>query len=119
MLRDPKTLPVDAPVSEVRAILENPSVQMVLLTDGATFAGAVTDVPADASPEMRALDFADLEPETIGVDEPASIALARTAASPHRRLVVVGDDSRLLGLLCLNASRTRFCGATGDGTIDG
>src|SRR6185436_17545759 len=57
MLRDPKTLPVDAPVSEVRAILENPSVQMVLLTDGATFAGAVTDVPADASPEMRALDF--------------------------------------------------------------
>ena len=39
MLRNPKTLSVDAPVSEVRAILENPSVQMVLLTDGQRFAG--------------------------------------------------------------------------------
>jgi hypothetical protein len=90
---------------------------MVLLTDGPTFAGAVTDVPADAPPEQRALDFADTEPDTIGADEPASAAFARTAANPHRRLVVVGADATLLGLLCLNETRTRFCGATGDGTV--
>ena len=119
MLRNPKTLPVDAPVSEVRALLENPSVQMVLLADGQTFAGAITDLPADAPPEQRAVDFADPDPDTIGPDEPASTAFARTAASPHRRLVVVGDDARLLGLLCLDESRTRFCGATGSGTVDG
>ena len=119
MLRNPKTLPSDAPVSEVRAILENPSVQMVLLTDGQMFAGAVTDVPAGAPPEQRALDFADREPDTIGPDEPASAALARTAANPHRRVVVVDDQARLLGLLCLNETRTRFCGAPGGGTPDG
>lgn len=119
MLRNPKTLPVDAPVSEVQAILENPSVQMVLLTDGPTFAGAITDLHPDAPPEQRAVDFADPDSDTIGPDEPASTAFARTAASPHRRLVVVGDDARLLGLLCLDASGTRFCGATGSGTVDG
>ena len=59
MLRNPKTLPVDAPVSEVRALLENPSVQMVLLADGQTFAGAIMDLPADAPPGQRAVDFAD------------------------------------------------------------
>lgn len=31
MLRDPKTLPWDASVEDVRAVLANPSVQMVLL----------------------------------------------------------------------------------------
>lgn len=60
MLTNPKTLFVDAPVSEVRAILQNPSVQMVL----------------------------------------------------------VDDDASLLGLLCLDESRTRFCGAAGSGTVD-
>ena len=119
MLRNPKTLPVDAPVSEVRAMLENPSVQMVLLADDSTFAGAITDIPRDAAPEQRALDFADLEPDTIGPDEPASTAFARAAASPHRRIVVLGDDATLLGLLCLNESRTRFCGVPGSGAVDG
>jgi CBS domain-containing protein len=118
MLTNPKTLPVDAPVSEVRAILQNPSVQMVLLTDGQTFAGAITNLPPDAPPKRLALEFADPEPDTIGPDEPASTALARTAANPHRRVVVVGDDASLLGLLCLDASRTRFCGAAGSGTFD-
>ena len=44
MLRDPKTLPADATVGEVRELLERPSVQMVLLADAGVFAGAVTDV---------------------------------------------------------------------------
>ncbi len=119
MLRNPKTLPVDAPVSEVRAMLENPSVQMVLLADGSMFAGAITDIPHEAAPEQRALDFAEPEPDTIGPDEPAATALVRAAASPHRRIVVLGDDATLLGLLCLNESGTRFCGVPGSGTVDG
>ena len=90
MLRNPKTLPVDAPVSEVRAMLENPSVQMVLP-----------------------------EPDTIAPDEPASTAFVRAAASPHRRIVVLGADATLLGLLCLNESGTRFCGVPGSGTVGG
>jgi CBS domain-containing protein len=115
MLLNPKTLSVDATVSDARVALENPSVQMLLLTDGPTFAGAITDLPTDALPGQRALEFADSTPETIGPDEPAPTGFARTAANPHRRLVVVDDEARLLGLLCLDQTRTRFCGGKGTG----
>src|SRR5262245_7566251 len=111
MLRNPKTLPADARVADVRVLLENPHVQMVLLTRGQTFVGAITDLPGDALPDQPALDFVDPSSETIGPDEPADRAFARTAANPHRRVVVVDDEARLHGLLCLNESRTRFCGA--------
>jgi CBS domain-containing protein len=118
MVRNPKTLPADARVSDVRAMLENPSVQMVLLADGQTLAGTITELPSDARPDRPARDYADRDPETIGADEPASVAFTRTAANPHRRLVVVDDDARLVGLLCLDESRTRFCGAPAGWTCD-
>ena len=111
MLRNPKTLSADARVADAREILENPHVQMVLLTNGQTFVGALTELPGDALADQPALDFADPAPETIGPDAPAAEAFARTAANPHRRVIVVDDQARLHGLLCLNESRTRFCGA--------
>jgi CBS domain-containing protein len=109
MLRDPKTLAGDASVGEVRAQLENPKLQMVLLADGGKLVGAVTAIPDGAAADERALRYADPDPETISPDEPALAAFDRAAASPHRRVIVVGDDGSLLGLLCLNLSRTRFC----------
>jgi CBS domain-containing protein len=109
MLRDPKTLDGDASVGEVRTQLANPKVQMVLLADGGRFLGAVTAIPAGAAADERALDYADADPETISPGEPALAAFDRAAASAHRRVIVLRDDGSLLGLLCLNASRTRFC----------
>ena len=109
MLRDPKTLRGDASVAEVRAQLENPKVQMVLLADGGRFLGAVTAIPAGAAADERALDYSDPDPDTISPDESALTAFDRAAASAARRVIVVGDDGSLLGLLCLNVSRTRFC----------
>jgi len=117
MLRSPKTLPADARVSDARAVLENPSVQMVLLVDGQRLAGAIAELPPDAPSSESAICYADATPDTIGPDEPASQALARTASHPHRRLIVVDEQARLLGLLCLNKSRTRFCGAAGNDAI--
>jgi len=66
-------------------------------------------VPDDADPEAPALAFADPDPETISPGESAQSAFERTAGSPHRRVVVLGDDGALLGLLCLNMAGTRFC----------
>jgi CBS-domain-containing membrane protein len=110
MLRDPKTLTADASVAEVRDQLANPRVQMVLLADDRAFKGAVTQIPADAAPDDRALDYADPEAEVISPRASADDAFERAAASPTRRVVVLDDDRTLLGLLCLNASRTGFCG---------
>lgn len=110
MLRTPKTLPGDATAGEVRGLLENPSVQLVLLADGSVFRGAVSDVPAEAPAAAAAHDYALAEPPTIAVDDTADAAFERASAEPLRRLVVLGEGDELLGLVCLNSTRTRFCG---------
>jgi CBS domain-containing protein len=110
MVVDPKTLGADASVAEVRDQLANPKVQLVLLTDGRAFRGAITRLPAEAAPDDPALAYADPEAETISPRASADEAFERAAASPNRRVIVLDDDQNLVGLLCLNPSRTGFCG---------
>ena len=110
MLRDPKTLPADATVGQVRELLERPSVQMVLLADAGVFAGAVTELPPGVADDALALDVADSSPSTLGPTESAATAFELAARLPHRRVVVLDEQRKLLGLLCLNEARTRFCG---------
>lgn len=109
MLRTPKTLPGDASAGEVRGLLENPSVQLVLLADDGVFRGAVSEVPGDAPADAAAREFALSELPTIAVDDTAEAAFERASLEPLRRLVVLGDGDELLGLVCLNSARTRFC----------
>jgi CBS domain-containing protein len=116
MLRNPKTLGVDTRVEDVRRMLENPSVQMVLLIDGQRFAGSITEIPEAADPDAPALDYTETDPQTISPDADAETAFARTAAAPSRRLIVLDHDRTLVGLLCLNQAHTGFCGAGIDGT---
>jgi CBS-domain-containing membrane protein len=114
MLARPKTLTAAASVAEVREQLDNPKVQMVLLADGGTFKGAVTQIPADASPRDRAVNYLDADAETISPRAPADEAFERASASPTRRLIVLDDAGNLLGLLCLNKNRTSFCRSADD-----
>ena len=109
MLRQPKALPGNATVAEVRAVLANPKVQMVLLADGGTFRGAITNLPDAAFDADSALVYAEPNPETISPTEPGEVAFELANASSHRRVIVLGDDRELLGLLCLNERRTGFC----------
>jgi CBS domain-containing protein len=113
MLREPKTLTGDASVAEVREQLANPKVQIVLLADGRVFKGAVTALPTEAAPTEPAVTYAEQAPETIPPEASADEAYARAAASPTRRVIVLDDDHNLLGLLCLNQSRTGFCQTPG------
>ena len=110
MLRDPKTVPWDATVAEVRAILAKPSVELLLLAEGQRFRGAIAHVPDDADPQAPARDFADVSPETISPTETAAVAFEMTARNPQRRVVVLDDDGTLLGLVCVDRTLTRFCG---------
>ena len=109
MLRDPKTLPGTATVGDVRSMLVNPSVQMVLLADGREFCGAISELPKDASDDEQAVTYADGRPDSLSSSEPAPVAFELAAKNAHRRVVVLDDDG-LVGLVCLDASRTRFCG---------
>ncbi len=110
MLRDPKTVPWDATVAEVRDILAKPSVELLLLAEGKHFRGAIAHVPDNADPQSPARDFADLSPETISPTETAAVAFEMTARNPQRRVVVLDDDGILLGLVCVDRTLTRFCG---------
>ncbi len=109
MLRDPKTLTSEASVGEARELLANPKVQMVLLADGRAFKGAVTHIPADVSPRDRAVDYVDPDAEVISPQASDDEAFERAAANPNRRVIVLDETDNLLGLLCLNQSRTGFC----------
>ena len=109
MLRNPKILTAESSVAEVRQQLANPKVQMVLLADGPAFRGAVTHIPAEASPRDRAVNYVDPNAEVVSPRASDDEAFARAAASPNRRAIVLDDDGNLLGLLCLNQSRTKFC----------
>jgi hypothetical protein len=64
-------------------VLANPSVQLVLLTSGPLFRGAVATIPSAAPATARAIEFAEHDPDTIGPDEPASVAFERAAANPR------------------------------------
>jgi CBS domain-containing protein len=116
MLRSPKTLPADATVEQVRALLGNTSVQMVLLADGETFCGAITELPDDTPAESAAVTFADPDPESIAPSESAHVAFEVTARNPHRRVVVLDEQRTLVGLVCLDETRTRFCGGVSSST---
>jgi CBS domain-containing protein len=110
MLRNPKTLRSDATVEQVQELLRNDSVQMVLLADGDSFRGAITEIPDDAAADAAAITFADRDPESIPPSASAEAAFELTARNPYRRVVVLDEGRTLVGLVCLNEARTRFCG---------
>ena len=110
MLGEPKTLPAGATVGDARRVLHDDHVQLLLLADGRRFRGAIAEIPADADDDAPAARWAQAAPATIGPDEPASVGFERAKENPQRRIVVVDEDENLLGLLCLKASLTGFCG---------
>jgi CBS domain-containing protein len=110
MVRRPKTLPADVTVTDARKAFENASVKMLLLVEGDRFRGAVTAIPAHADPEELALTFVDESPVTVTADMRASEALARLDHKPNGRMIVL-DEERLAGLVCLTSDGERFCGS--------
>jgi hypothetical protein len=81
----------------------------VLLADERHFRGAITAIPDGAEVDEPALTYAEPAPETIEPTATNEVAFQRATDSAHRRVIVLGPDDELLGLLCLNASRTSFC----------
>ncbi|TQL69779.1 CBS domain protein [Nocardioides albertanoniae] len=111
MVSIPKTLPHDASTAAVREALEDRHVHMVLLTRAGRLVGTVVrdDVPADRPSRSPALGIASLEARTVAPSDPIGRVRDRMVVARLRRLAVVDDDRRLLGLLCLKRDRSGFC----------
>lgn len=113
MLATPKVLAASARVDEVQALFEDDHVHAALLVDDAGRLVAVVE-PADLVDRegfTRAAFVGGLHDRTVRADAGAGVTWWAMRHSGRRRLAVVDDDGRLLGLLCLKASGRGFCSA--------
>ena len=120
MLRRPKVLADTATLRAVRASLTDDHVHLVLLvaSDGAgapasgcRLRGTLlrADLPPDAPDDEPALPHSRLAGRTVRPDAPLAAAYDRLLAAGARRLAVVDDAGRLVGLLCLKQHGRGFC----------
>jgi CBS domain-containing protein len=112
MVRRPKTLPADASVADLREQFANPRVQTALLADGGRFAGAIapSELPDEAAATERARTYARLDVPTLPPDATMADALAlMDSRGDHRLVVIDGDESTLVGLLCMDRTGASFC----------
>ncbi len=121
MLRSPIVLAAFEPLHEVRRVFDSSHVHMVLLTGsgrvgdrllGTLVRGDLPSAgaePSDPDAPGSALAHARLEGRTVRAAVAAEDARRAMQASGDRRLAVVEDDGRLLGLLCLKLSGDGFC----------
>ncbi len=110
MIRDPKTMTTDVTVGEVKAVLRNDHVHMVLLTEAGILVGTLVREDVHDAPDAgRALPLAVLSGRTIPPSASAEEARGALVATGARRLAVVDGHGVLLGLLCLKRRRAGFC----------
>ena len=110
MVRTPRTLPPDASVAAARAALADDHIHLVLLTDGDRLVGTLAREDLAGVPDDRsAHELAILTGRTIAPTADAEAARRHLVGARRRRLAVVDEDGRLVGLLCLKRSGTGFC----------
>jgi CBS domain-containing protein len=105
MLAEARTIPPTTPVAEVRATFENPSVKLLLVTDGDRFVGTLAP---DDVPEAGTIEPA-VDSRTPCLRPGDGIPRALELLEHTSRVPVVGEDGRLHGLVCLNRSKSAFC----------
>ncbi|WP_255411557.1 CBS domain-containing protein [Blastococcus sp. TF02-8] len=115
MVTGPKVLGVDVVVGEVRRQFQDDHVVMVLLADEGSLRGALLreDVPDAAPASSPALPWSTVVGRTVRPTDSAAAVHRRLVERGERRLAVVDDAGRLVGLVCLKRSRTGFCSDAG------
>jgi CBS-domain-containing membrane protein len=112
MVARPKSVSRDASVGDARILFANPKNRLLLVVDDDDlYVGHVLrdDVP-DAEPdEAPLLSHVRRDCPTIGPDDNVGDALPWASDAFDNRLVVVDDDGRLEGLLCLNKRDGYLC----------
>jgi CBS domain-containing protein len=110
------TTPAATTVGELRAYFaESGSRRMALVVDGARYLGAIeaAALPADVDGAEQVGGHAVPGP-TIAPGASAEEARQRAIAEPSRRIAVVDDDGRLLGIVAVTRTLDAFCGMASD-----
>jgi CBS domain-containing protein len=111
MVTQPWTHGTATTVAQAHEAFTDSHVHMLLLTDGDELRGTLVrdDLAGDLDPEAPALDAATLRGRTVRAGQDLEEALQAMRHRGTRRLAVVADDGRLLGLLCLKRTLDGFC----------
>jgi len=109
-IRNPKTTSPTASVQDMWDLFRDDHVHMALLTDGDHLVGCVTRGDLAGAPvSAPAVSVASIHGRTVGAAQPIAAAWKILKQAGARRLAVIDEDDRLVGLLCLKHSRAGFC----------
>ena len=111
MLRRPTVHPASLTLAQARAVFgASPKTHLLLLVLGEQLVGTLTRADVRNALEGSApVPLGLLADRIVSEDAPLDVVRGRMIQEDRRRLAVVDDSMRLLGLLCLKRSRTGFC----------
>lgn len=111
MMIEPSTDPATLSLDEARAAFDNDHVHLLLLVDDGRLVGTLDrdDLAGAPAGTTDARQVAHLDGRTVDPSVSVDDALARMRAQGQRRLAVVDDGGRLVGLLCLKRHGGGFC----------
>ncbi|MHA3701616.1 CBS domain-containing protein [Jatrophihabitans sp. YIM 134969] len=110
MVTHVKVSPPDVTVRELRALFADDHVHVAVIARRGVLLAVVDRTDLERRPDnARAVAFGALASRTVGPGADADETRRALLGSGRRRLAVVAEDGRLLGLLCLKRSRRGFC----------
>lgn len=113
MVTVPKTLSASITVEEARAALADPKVHLLLLTRGERLETTLTRADLRGAGGGPARRWGRTAGRVTAPGEPLAEVGAWMRRTGTRRLAVIAEDDRLLGLLCLKSSGDGFCSDEG------
>jgi predicted transcriptional regulator len=116
MVTCPKTLGPLSRVDDLRALFSDDHVHMALVvnSDGRLITTIERpDIPEAAYNSAAVTEFGTLVDRTVQASYPLDAATTAMRFEARRRLAVVDDFGRLLGLLCLKRDGTGYCSNEG------
>jgi CBS domain-containing protein len=112
MLTTPVRHPLGATVREIRDFFDDDHVHAALIVGPAGYLAAVVergDIAHSQPADTAAVSLGRLAGRIVLEDTSLAAIQRAMNATGRRRAAVVSEDGRLLGLLCLKASRAGFC----------
>jgi CBS-domain-containing membrane protein len=112
MVTRPKTHGIETTIDEIRAVFADDDVRIVLVVDDEERLVTTverSDVPAGAQGSTPAAAVGTRAHRTVRPGDTLAHATAALFRQRRRRLAVIDDDGRLVGLLCLKRDASGYC----------
>jgi hypothetical protein len=111
MLRQPRTHLVSSTVADLRLLFADDHLHAALIVADGLLITVVdrADVHPALAPNTPAASLGTLAGRTTGPTAPLEQTRQQLITTGRRRVAVIDDEQRLLGLLCLKRSQDSFC----------